>query len=112
MFFARHLCVAFWDAAWYYSCGFWGQRMNTPFLNDLRDFHRFVGQKVASGEASLSPEDVLDQWRTLHPDRHTGDEEIAAIQEAIDDMENGDRGVPFEEFDRDFRASRNLPRES
>lgn len=36
------------------------------------------------------------------------DEELAAIQEALDDMAQGDRGVPFEQFDRDFRLRHNL----
>jgi hypothetical protein len=80
--------------------------------NELHDFHRFVGEKVNNGGASLSPEAVLDEWRTLHPDPSAADDEIAAIQEAIDDMENGDTGIPFEEFDRDFRARHNLPRRS
>ncbi len=83
--------------------------MNPHLLPDLRDFHRFVGEKVNNGEASLSPEEVLDEWRMLHPAPEAIEEDVAAIQEAIDDMENGDRGIPFEEFDRDFRARHNLP---
>jgi len=82
--------------------------MNIPALDELRDFHRFVGEKVNNGGVALSPEEVLDEWRMLHPDPGAAEGEVAAIQEAIDDMENGDKGIPFEEFDRDFRASRNL----
>lgn len=40
------------------------------------------------------------------------DEELAAIQEAIDDLEAGDTGIPFEEFDRDFRARHELNHDS
>jgi len=83
--------------------------MNTPSLNDLRDFHQFVGEKLNNGGASLSPEEVLDEWRILHPDAGAVEEDIVAIQGAIDDMENGDTGISFEEFDRDFRARRKLP---
>jgi hypothetical protein len=36
------------------------------------------------------------------------EEEVAAIDEAIRDMENGDTGIPFEEFDRDFRERHGL----
>jgi len=82
--------------------------MNTPSLDELRDFHRFVGEKVNNVGAALSPEEVLDEWRMLHPDLGAAEEDIAAIQEAIDDMENGDAGIAFDDFDRDFRASRNL----
>lgn len=86
--------------------------MNTQALNDLRDFHHFVGEKVNNGGASQSPEEVLDEWRVLHPDPEEVEEDIAAIQEAIHDMENGDTGIPFAEFDREFRARRNLPTKS
>jgi hypothetical protein len=86
--------------------------MNTQSLDDLREFHRFVGEKVNNGGASLSPEEVLDEWRDLHPDPEAAKEDLAAIQEAIDDMENGDNGISFEEFDRDFRNRRKLPPQS
>jgi len=86
--------------------------MNEQSLSDLRDFHRFIADKLNNGGALLSPEDVLDEWRIQHPGPETVDEDVAAIEEAIDDMENGDTGVAFEEFDRDFRARRNLPTNS
>jgi hypothetical protein len=86
--------------------------MNTQSLHDLRDFHRFLGQKVSNGGESLSPEEVLDEWRVLHPDPRAIEEDRAAIQEAIEDMENGDTGIPFADFDRDFRTRRNLPPKS
>jgi hypothetical protein len=81
-------------------------------LNELREFHTFVGEKVNNGGASLTPEEVLEEWRLLHPTPEAVDEDIAAIQEAIDDIESGDVGVAFEEFDREFRARRNLPAQS
>ena len=86
--------------------------MTMQSLDDLRDFHRFLGEKVNNGGESLSPEEVLDEWRLLHPDPKAVQDDIAAIQEAIDDMDNGDSGIPFEEFDRDFRTRRNLPPKS
>ena len=43
--------------------------MNPQSPNDVPDFHRFVGEKVHNGGASLSPEEVLDEWRLLHTDR-------------------------------------------
>jgi hypothetical protein len=82
--------------------------MATPSIHDLRDFHQFVGNKVNNGGALLSPEEVLDEWRMLHPDPGEVAEDVAAIQEAIDDLENGDTGIPFEEFDRSFRARHGL----
>lgn len=83
--------------------------MKTHSQSDLSDFYRFVGEKVHQARASMSPEEVLDEWRTLHPDPHAMEEDAAAIQEAIDDRECGDAGIPFEEFDREFRARRKIP---
>jgi len=84
--------------------------MSTPFPTDLHSFHQFVAEKVNGGSEHLSPEEVLDQWRTLHPaPGATHPDDLAAIQEAIDDMEAGDRGIPFEDFDREFRSRHNLP---
>jgi hypothetical protein len=83
--------------------------MSTSSSNNLRDFYQFVGDKVNNGGASLTPEEVLDEWRMLHPDPEMIEEDVAAIQEAIDDMAKGDTGIAFAEFDREFRARRNLP---
>ena len=73
--------------------------------DSLREFHRFVGEVVAKGGDALSPEEVLDEWRRLHPGPAEVEEETAAIAEAIADLDAGEVGIPFEEFDRDFRAS-------
>jgi hypothetical protein len=83
--------------------------MSTPSLNALHDFHGFVGEKVSNGGASQPPEEILDEWRMLHPDSEAAETDLAAIQEAVDDMEIGDAGISFADFDRDFRARRNFP---
>jgi len=82
--------------------------MSAP-VNELRDFHHFLGEKLSNGGVDLSPEEALDEWRQLHPDSHAFVEEVTAIQEALDDMANGDRGMLFEEFDREFRKRHQLP---
>ena len=83
--------------------------MSTQSRDDLREFQRFLNEKVDSGGAALSPEEILDEWRMLHPDTEALEEDAAAIQEALDDLVQGDTGIPFDEFDRGFRARRNLP---
>lgn len=82
--------------------------INTQSINELRDFHRFFDERVNNGPAALSPEEVVDEWRTLHPDPKASEEDIAALQEAIDDTQAGDAGIPFDEFDADFRARHGL----
>ena len=85
--------------------------MNTP-RTELHDFHQFVGELVKSNSSAQSPEDAVQEWRALHPDSESAAIEAAAIQEAIDDLAAGDIGVPFEEFDRAFRARHQLPPKS
>jgi hypothetical protein len=83
--------------------------MPAKVLTELRDFHRFLSDKLSAGRIDLSPEEAVDEWRRLHPDSNASEEDVAAIQEALTQMANGDRGIPFEEFDRDFRKRHNLP---
>ena len=80
--------------------------MPTEMIPELREFHRFLGEKLAVAETKLSPEEALDEWRNLHPPTSGFDEDVAAIQEALDDLANGDRGIPFDQFDREFWGRR------
>jgi putative addiction module CopG family antidote len=65
-----------------------------------------IQRQLASGSYA-SPDEVLrDALAALR----TRDEEVLAIQEAIDEMEAG-RGRPFREFDREFRERNRLPAE-
>jgi hypothetical protein len=78
-------------------------------INELRDFQQFLAEKLSNGGADLSPEEAVDEWRRLNPDPESFDKEVAAIQQALDDIANGDPGTPFEEFDREFRKRHNIP---
>jgi hypothetical protein len=77
-------------------------------LNELREFHGFLAEKLKNGGADLSPEEALDEWRQLHPDPEEFEDDVAAIQPALDDVANGDTGIPLEEFDREMRKQFNL----
>ncbi len=82
--------------------------MPTEIIEELREFHRFLTDKLSADGNDLSPEEALDEWRRLHPQTQALDEEVAAIREALDDMAKGDRGISFAEFDHDFRKRHNL----
>src|SRR5205807_835694 len=86
---------------WSYRCG----EVNDVSItaSELRDFYRFVAEKLSNGGADLSPEEALDEWRRQHPSADSA-ADLAAIQEALADMADGNTGVPFDQFDRDFRA--------
>ncbi|HEX7380402.1 MAG TPA: hypothetical protein VF278_25030 [Pirellulales bacterium] len=75
---------------------------------ELGRFHRFIAEQLNAGLGSVSPEEALDLWRLSHPIAEAKDEDILAVQEALDDMENGDGGVPLDRFDREFRRRQGL----
>jgi len=83
--------------------------MPTDTVEELREFHRFLTDKLSTDGIDLSPEEALDEWRRGHPQFQAFDEDVAAIREALDDMAAGDRGIPFDEFDCDFRKQYEIP---
>ena len=83
--------------------------MSSHTTEELRKFHRFLTEKVGAQATDLSPEEALDEWRRTNPPADTADEDVTAIREALEDMAKGDRAVPFDEFDREFRRRHNLP---
>jgi hypothetical protein len=81
--------------------------MATRQDNELARFHDFVGQQLAGG-GKLSPEEALDLWRAAHPQSEEFRESVQAVKDALDDMDAGDTGEPFDEFMRELRRSRGL----
>lgn len=81
--------------------------MATHTTNELREFHHFLGEKLSNGGADLSPEEALDEWRQLHPEDSSDD--LAAIKEALDELDRGGNVRSVEEFDREFRQRHGLP---
>jgi hypothetical protein len=76
--------------------------------DELTAFHSYVTEKLKTVGPRPSPEEVVDEWRDLHPEPVDPDE-VAAIQEAAEDMKNGDRGRPFDEVMAELRAKYSVP---
>ncbi len=76
---------------------------------ELAEFHAFLGGQLVNGGSQLSPEEALDAWRTAHPSAEAGAEDYEAVRQALAAMDSGDTGIAFEEFDRQFRAKREMP---
>ena len=68
------------------------------------DVDQQVKQRLATGQYSSEDEVLRDALRALR----WCDEEAAAIQEGIDDMEAG-RTRPLRQFDEEFRERKNIP---
>jgi hypothetical protein len=87
--------------------------MSLPIQNELASFQQFIVQQLMnSSRASLSPEEALDLWREQHPGPEEDVETVEALREALADFNAGDRGVSFEDFDREFRKNHDLDRQS
>lgn len=67
------------------------------------DVHEEIKQRVASGQYSSEEDVPRDAMRDAMRAPRVQDEEVAAIQAGIDDMEAG-RLRPFEEVDAEIRG--------
>jgi hypothetical protein len=70
---------------------------------ELIRFLEFARGLIAAGKTDLSPEQALDLWREPSPCPDDPQSTIAAVREALADMEAGDEGVPAEDFLREYR---------
>lgn len=77
--------------------------MSAVVSTELQEFAQFVQAKLAAGETKLSPEEVVDQWRDAHPTEEEFEENVQAIQEALDQMNAGEKGITAAESVRRLR---------
>jgi ATP-dependent exoDNAse (exonuclease V) beta subunit len=76
--------------------------MATDPNSDFQAFVHFVVEQQQRG-VPLTPEEAVEQFRESHP--YDDDEElIADVQEALDSMAAGDKGVPAQEALAKLRA--------
>ena len=74
--------------------------------DQINSFHQFATEQLNSGSAH-SIDELYDSWRT----QNSTPEDLAAIQVAIEDMQNGDLGMPLEDHLDQMRAKHKLPRQ-
>jgi hypothetical protein len=84
--------------------------MRHESTNELLQFRDFIDKKLNNGSNDLSPEEALDEWRETHPEADEAEDTVAAIQEALDDMANGDRGRSADELIAEIRSQYGLPK--
>jgi hypothetical protein len=77
-------------------------------LEELRQFHEFVGRQLQTPEPTMTPEECLTAWRNLQPSDREFAESLADVQAALRDMEQGDTGVPAREYLRELRQTHGL----
>lgn len=76
---------------------------------ELRAFQAFLDEKISKGGAEVLPEEVLKEWRQLHPEPLNSESAVAAIQAALDDRAKGLPSIPLDQVDRELRTEFNLP---
>ena len=82
---------------------------STAHDSELQSFSGYLSGLIASGQKNISPEVALLQWRLENLSPEERDEEVKAIQEALDDIAAGDRGIPAEEFFAKLDAEFGIP---
>lgn len=77
--------------------------MSAGLTNELQEFALFIQTKLNNGENKLLPEEVLDEWREAHPSEEEFEENVQAIQEALDQMDCSEKGLSAAESVRRLR---------
>jgi len=80
--------------------------MSTSTPTEAESFQTFLAKEIANGGRHKSPEELVQDWRR---ERQEFDETVAALREAIDDMNAGDEGRPVAEVFDDLRREFGWP---
>lgn len=69
----------------------------------LDSFHEFAKGQLDNNGSDLTFAELYEMWRVENPADEELAENVAAVKAAIRDMEQGDRGVPFDDHIREMR---------
>jgi Arc/MetJ-type ribon-helix-helix transcriptional regulator len=79
--------------------------MAYQFPGDVQDQLR---QCMATGQYATEDDVLREAFRALK----IQDDDVAAVNDAIADMEAGDRGKPFDDFADEFRRKHKIPQDA
>ncbi|MBI1900280.1 MAG: hypothetical protein HYS13_04080 [Planctomycetia bacterium] len=82
--------------------------MSTETISELVVYRRFLETLIQSGCTNVTPEESIRLWRECTRDLP---DSVAAVKRALEGLKAGKRGMPLDEFAREFRA-RNQQRSS
>lgn len=69
---------------------------------DLEGFYQFASQQIVLGQCELTLEDIFAEWRSQQLSEQELRENVLAVKAALRDIEAGETGRSFEDFDREF----------
>ena len=75
----------------------------------IDSFYRFASEQLARNGPQKSVDELYDQWRFQNLSSEESLENVAAVQAAIDDMNNGDIGRDAGEVERELREELRIP---
>ena len=64
----------------------------TTAEQDIDSFTQFARERLRGGGSDVSIDELFDLWRIENPSDDETSENVAAINAALDDFRNGDRG--------------------
>ena len=70
---------------------------------ELDRFAEFARQQLGIGGSQLNLDELFDLWRAENPSDELYVEDVAAVNAAIADFRNGDRGTPAGEHSEQLR---------
>ena len=70
---------------------------------ELDRFSAFVRQRISSNQAEDSLDELFDLWRSQNPAKDLYAENVAAVNAAIQDYRDGDRGTCAGEHSEQLR---------
>ncbi|MCG8583979.1 MAG: hypothetical protein MI757_04620 [Pirellulales bacterium] len=77
--------------------------------DQLSQFNAFARATIARQNNELTLDELWDRWRLENPTTAEADEDLLAVRAAVNDMNNGDRGVPAREHIDAMRKKYGLP---
>jgi hypothetical protein len=75
---------------------------------ELNRFHHFARERLRE-RANLSLEELLDLYRIQNPSDQRRADDLAAVRAALRDWDEGEVGLPYDQFVREFRKLNGIP---
>jgi len=83
----------------------------TKIEGDLLNFTNFVHRQLRDQGTDCSLSELFDIWLLENADPAAFEDDVAALKEALDDFDNGDRGTPAGVHSAQLRRERDYLRE-
>ena len=76
--------------------------------DQVESFYRFAIAQIQASNSPKTVDELYDQWRFENQTSEEFEENVAAIQASIDDLNRGNAGLDFDEVIAEVRSRHNL----